>query len=171
MTVICPNCGGEITAPKKKAKSIKCPHCDMAGLDFGLDYFDEKDNVKQPFSEKHPKLTQAGRVAFAGGCAAFVWWMKNRELFVDKPASEVFTNATSSTTIEPDIDAVANDFATEPLDPNSNEAKERLGQRKMHLRVLVNGQKASPEKQAEANKMNIDLQGKYTLVDECSFHY
>ena len=169
MTVTCPNCGSEIPAPKRKKKSIKCPYCDMGGLELGLDYFDEKDNPKQSFSEKHPQIIKVGCLVFTGACIVFDWWMKNKELFVDESAPEMFVSSDSSAhAVEP---VTAIDTNEELLAPDSKEAKERLGQRKMHLRVLVNGQKASPEKQAEANEMNIDLQGKYTLVDSCPFHY
>ena len=33
MTVTCPNCGSEIPIPNRKKKSIKCPYCDMGGLE------------------------------------------------------------------------------------------------------------------------------------------
>ena len=44
MTVTCPNCGSEIPVPNRKKKSIQCPYCDMGGLEFDLDYFDEESN-------------------------------------------------------------------------------------------------------------------------------
>lgn len=88
MTVTCPNCGSEIPVPNRKKKSIKCHKCDMAGLEFGLEYFDEKDNPKQSFSEKHPQIIKVGCLVFTGACIAFDWWMKNRELFIDEPSSD-----------------------------------------------------------------------------------
>lgn len=51
-TVICPNCGHEISVPKKKVSSIKCPKCNMDGLELGLDYFDENDKPKKIFLQK-----------------------------------------------------------------------------------------------------------------------
>ena len=141
----------------------------MAGLDFGLDYFDEEDNPRKfsltNFIVEHPKTTAMGLLAAYHGIK---WWMENRELFVDDSVTEI---SAASISAEPVPEVSMNDSVAEHLDPNSEEAKERLGQRKMHLRILVNGQKASPQKQAEANEMNIDLQGKYTLVDSCPFHY
>ena len=112
MTVICPNCGGEITAPKKKVKSIKCPRCDMAGLDFGLDYFDEGDNPKQSFSEKHPKLTQAGCAAFAGACTVFALWAKNKDLFTAEPTTEYTPIADSDSKTFPEENTPANPIQT-----------------------------------------------------------
>lgn len=35
-TVICPNCGHEFSVPKKKVSSIKCPKCNMDGLELVL---------------------------------------------------------------------------------------------------------------------------------------
>ena len=158
MTVTCPNCGGEIPDPKRKKKSIKCPYCDMGGLELGLDYFDEKDNPKQSFSEKHPQIIKVGCLVFTGACIVFDWWMKNKELFVDESAPEMFASSDSSAhAVEP---VTAIDTNEEPLAPASKEAKERLGQRKMHLRVLVNGQKASPEKTSRSKRNEHRLTGK-----------
>lgn len=56
-TVICPNCGHEISVPKKKVSSIKCPKCNMDGLELGLDYFDENDEPRKSFFKRHPKAT------------------------------------------------------------------------------------------------------------------
>ena len=176
MTVVCPNCGNEITAPKHKKKSVKCPYCDMGGLELGLDYFDEEDNPRQfsliNFAAEHPKTTRAALIGLVTAARTFAWWMENKELFAEENIPQMpITSTVSAQNTESLAEPTADDTISEPLNPHSEEAKKRLGQRKMHLRILVNGQKASPEKQAEADEMNIDLQGKYTLVDSCPFHY
>lgn len=84
-TVICPNCGHEISVPKKKVSSIKCPKCNMDGLELGLDYFDENDEPRKSFFKRHPKATAAA--LFAGWLAGkgILWWLNNKNELLSGP--------------------------------------------------------------------------------------
>lgn len=172
MTVICPNCGSGIAAPKKKVKTIKCPNCDMAGLDFGLDYFDEEDNPKRSFSEKHPKLTKAGYVAFAGACTAFVWWMKNKDLFTEEsiPEHTPIAGSSSEPLLEDSIPAEqirTNDSAyVNPEDYDSI-----LREHGLSIRNLSKNRTHSPEKGKQATALGINLPPHQTIVNPFSQHH
>jgi hypothetical protein len=172
MTVICPNCGGEITAPKKKAKTIKCPHCDMAGLEFGLDYFDEEDNPKQSFFEKHPKLTKAGYATFAGACTLFVWWLKNKDLFTEEPTTECDSIGDSRTKTFPG-EYISPDPVQEntPAPVNPEDYDSVLRKHGLSIRNMRENRFHSPEKEEQANAIGIKLKPNQTLVNEFSQHY
>lgn len=75
MTVTCPNCGSEIAVPRYKKRVIKCSYCNMAGLKFGLDYFDEEDHPRESFWTKHKGKIIAGIIAaiIAAICAALAY--------------------------------------------------------------------------------------------------
>lgn len=117
MTVICPNCGNEITAPKHKKKSIKCPYCDMGGLELGLDYFDEEDNPKlsswESFSAEHPKIAKGlkatGALAILGLAAGSVIKSSLDNLVEETPADDSQSTNLDNTSSQKDIET------TEPL--------------------------------------------------------
>ena len=174
MTVICPNCGGEIAVPKKKTKSIKCPHCDMAGLDFGLDYFDEEDNPKKfslmNFASEHPKTTKATIAAALMAGRAIRWWMKNKDLFTEEPTTEyaITPNSVGSDFPEenvPAMDSLQNSNPLDLLPIDSEEAREKMLHYNLKKRRLPENQRASVAKREEANRLGIDIGDKYTLVD------
>lgn len=167
MTVTCPNCGNEITAPKRKKKSIKCPYCDMGGLELGLDYFDENGNPKLSFSEKHPTLTKAGYLTLAAAGGVFLWWMRNKDRPIEEidPMSFTSLENTPEKIIDSPIEEAETSTGSDLLPIDSEEAQKRLLHYDLQKRHLPVNQRASEAKRKEANDLGIDIGNEYTIVD------
>lgn len=163
-TVICPNCGHEISVPKKKVSSIKCPKCNMDGLELGLDYFDENDDPKKPFLKRHSKETAAAALFIAGLAGkAFLWWLDNRNTMQSVPVSE--SNSSDNTLAESSNEALAESTTSQLIPIDSEEATQRLIHYNLNKRRLPENQRASAAKREEANALGIDIGNEYTIVD------
>lgn len=162
-TVVCPNCGCNFSVPKKKVSSISCPYCDMARLEFGLDYFDENDNPKEPFSKRHPELTAAGLLGLGLAGKALLLLLDNKGNILPSPEStaDSSTDYQAASIAETDLESKASNLL--PID--SEEASERLLHYNLSKRHLPKNQRASAAKREEANLLGIDIGNEYTLVD------
>ena len=163
-TVICPNCGNEISVPKRKASSIKCPHCNMDGLELGLDYFDENDNPRKSFLKRHSKETAAAALFIAGLAGkAFLWWLDNRDNLQSVPVLE--SNSSDETFAESSNEALTESTTSQLIPIDSEEAAQRLVHYNLNKRRLPENQRASAAKREEASALGIDIGNEYTIVD------
>lgn len=163
-TVICPNCGGAISIPKKKASSIKCPTCDMDGLALGLDYFDENDNPKKSFLERHPKA--AAGALFAGWLIGkgLLWWLNNKDELSSSPAPAA--DSSNEPLAEPYCETVTESISEKAETHMNLDAYDtKIVDHPMSVRNLSENQFPSLEKQKQARDLGIDLGLHQTIVD------
>ncbi len=173
MTVVCPNCGSEITVPKRKKKFIKCPSCDMDGLEFGLDYFDENDDPKlspwEKFSKEHPKVAKgletAGALAILGLAVGSA--IKSG---LDNIVEEVPPDNNS---ILPDENHPVAESVPENTPPlvNPENYDSVLHKHGLSLRNLGENRFHSPEKEKQATDLGIKLNPHQTIVNPFPRHY
>lgn len=162
-TVICPNCGHEISVPKKKVSSIKCPKCNMDGLELGLDYFDENDEPRKSFFKRHPKATAAA--LFAGWLAGkgILWWLNNKNELLSGPVQGA--DSSDELPAGASCETVTEGTSLELIPIDSEEAAQRLVHYNLNKRKLPENQRASAAKREEANALGIDIGNEYTIVD------
>jgi len=162
-TVICPNCGHEFSVPKKKVSSIKCPKCNMDGLELGLDYFDENDEPRKSFFKRHPKATAAA--LFAGWLAGkgILWWLNNKNELLSGPVQGA--DSSDELPAEASCETVTEGTSSELIPIDSEEAAQRLVHYNFNKRRLPENQRASAAKREEANALGIDIGTEYTIVD------
>ena len=162
-TVTCPNCGSEIPVPKKKVSSIKCPRCNMDGLELGLDYFDENDEPKKSFFKRHPKAAVA--VLFAGWLAGkgILWWLNNKDELPSSPALETDSFNEPMTDSITDSETISEKTETHM---NLDDYDTKVVNHPISIRNLSENQFPSMEKIKQAHDMGITLGVHQTIVNE-----
>ncbi len=178
MTVVCPNCGNEITAPKRKKKSVKCPYCDMDGLELGLDYFDEEDNPRQfsliNFATEHPKTTRAALIGLATAARTLAWWMENKELFADEVPSESAPIVSTSRNAIPEETTQVVEPAQESTPPllDSSDYDSVLRKHNLSFRNLGESRFRSQEKEKQVIALGMKgLDPHITVVNSFDQHH
>lgn len=164
-TVICPNCGHEISVPKRKVSSIKCQNCDMDGLELGLDYFDETDTPKESFLKRHPKVVAAGLFAIGLAGKGLIWWLDHKDEFSSGPVLEVDSyneSLTESMPLETDSDTISE---KPEAHMNLDDYDAKIVNHPMVVRNLSEDRFPSLEKKKQARDLGIELGLHQTIVD------
>lgn len=181
MTVTCPNCGSEISVSNRKKKFVKCPNCDMAGLELGLDYFDEESNQPvtgwKSFEFQHPRAAKAVK---ATGYAAVVAMLAvggielAKDKFAELTASPEVESANEPLIPESSTDDSLSDSCV-PEETNSyispDEYDSVLRQHGLSIRNLGENRVHSPEKEKQANNLGMKLPPHQTIVNPFPQHH
>lgn len=160
--VVCPNCGSKISVPKRKVSSIKCPKCNIDGLELGLDYFDENDSPRKSFLKRHKKEITAATlfVAWLAG-KGLLFWLNNK----NEPSSSptIASDSSNESLTESSCEAVTESISENAMDISAYDAK--TIEHPVSIRNLPENRFPSMEKVKQAHDMGIDLGLHQTIVD------
>lgn len=182
MTVVCPNCGSEIPIPNRKKKSIKCPYCDMGGLELDLDYFDEENGQPvtgwKSFEFQHPHAAKAVKATGYAAVAAMLA-VGGIELAKDKIA-ELTASPEAESVDDPPIPESSTDASSSdsyvPKKTNSyispDDYDSVLRKHGLSIRNLGENRVHSPEKAKQAADLGLPpLDPHQTIVNGFEQHH
>ena len=184
VTLVCPNCGNEITLKVFTPKSVKCSKCKNT---FTAEYKDAEGNLHpggwEGFEAVHPKAAKTLKIC--GGIlvvAGFIYGGK--ELIKDKVSSLAaspetsFTPDTSSNTASQNCEtaiecvspSTSSEDSLESEEPRKYTPRDRdnydVIQKDIGLTIVnMTNRHASPEKREAAKEMGLDLGKNQTFRD------